>query len=299
MERRRVLLVDAFTTDPYAGNPAGVVPESDGLGQDQMQAIAAELGASETAFIAESDTADRAIRYFTPTTEVDLCGHATIASMAYLSQVGAYGPGEYTIETNVGVLDIEITKSGRIWMTQDTPTVERAQVDRADAAAALGIDEGAIEEMEVDLPLAVASTGLPFLMVPVAYLEDLGNADLDFEAIETLADEAGAEGVYAFTFDTIDSRSTVHGRAFVPGAGVPEDPVTGTASGAAGAYLREFNAFASMPEELWFEQGHYVDRPGSVVVEVGEAVRVGGRAAVTMDGDIADPISEDEAIIEV
>lgn len=299
MERRRVLLVDAFTTDPYAGNPAGVVPESDGLGPDQMQAIAAEMGASETAFIAESETADRSIRYFTPTTEVDLCGHATIASLAYLAQVGTFDPGEYTIETQVGVLDVEITESGRIWMTQDAPTVERAEIDRADAAAALGIDEAAIEEIEVDLPIAVASTGLPFLVVPVAYLEDLGSATPDFDALDALAQKAGAEGVYAFTFDTVDSRSTVHGRAFVPGAGVPEDPVTGTASGATGAYLREFGAFDTMPDELWFEQGHYVDRPGNVVVEVGERVRVGGRAAVTMDGDIADPIAEDEEIIEV
>lgn len=299
MERRRVLLVDAFTTDPYAGNPAGVVPESDRLGPDQMQAIAAEMGASETAFIAESETADRSIRYFTPTTEVDLCGHATIASLAYLAQVGTFDPGEYTIETQVGVLDVEITESGRIWMTQDAPTVERAEIDRADAAAALGIDEAAIEEIEVDLPIAVASTGLPFLVVPVAYLEDLGSATPDFDALDALAQKAGAEGVYAFTFDTVDSRSTVHGRAFVPGAGVPEDPVTGTASGATGAYLREFGVFDTMPDELWFEQGHYVDRPGNVVVEVGERVRVGGRAAVTMDGDIADPIAEDEEIIEV
>lgn len=299
MERRRALLVDAFTTEPYAGNPAGVVPKSEGLSEGQMQAIAAEIGASETAFIFPSADADHRIRYFTPTTEVDLCGHATIASLAYLSQVGAFDPGPYTIETNVGVLDVEIGEDGRSWMTQASPEVERVDLEIEEVASVLGINEPAIEEVGQDLPIATASTGLPFLVVPIAYLEDLGSVSPDFDALEEMAESVDAAGVYAFTFDTLDRHSDIHGRAFVPGAGVPEDPVTGTASGAAGAYLREFEAFDSMPEELWFEQGHYVDRPGRVVVSVGETVRVGGRAAVTLDGEIAEPTIEDEDIIEV
>ena len=299
MNRRRALLVDAFTIDPYTGNPAGVVPEASDLDADQMQAIARELGASETAFLEPAETALRRIRYFTPTTEVDLCGHATVASLAYLHQSGTVEPGAYEIETNVGVLETEIDEDGRVWMTQDVPTVEEVDRSYSEVATALGVDEDALREVGVDLPLATASTGFPFLMVPVAYLEDLGSADPDLEATERLAESVDADGVYAFTFDTLDARSTVHGRAFVPGAGIPEDPVTGTASGAAGAYLRHFGAFEEMPESLFFEQGHYVDRPGRVVVRAGETVEVGGRAAVTLDGTIAEPATDEDEILEV
>lgn len=299
MDRRRALLVDAFTTEPFAGNPAGVIPDAEGLAAEQMQTIAAEIGASETAFIEPAESADRRLRYFTPTTEVDLCGHATIASLAYLSQVGEFESGTYEIETNVGVLDVEIGETGRVWMTQAEPEVGTADVSISAAAAALEIDKRAIEEVRKDLPIATASTGFPFLVIPVAYLSDLGNADPDPEAIDDLASEVGARGVYAFTFDTLDADSDVHGRAFVPGAGIPEDPVTGTASGAAAAYLREFEAFDVFPDELWFEQGQYVDRPGKVVVTVDREVRVGGRAAVTMDGEITEPDPEEDEIIEI
>ena len=299
MDRRRALLVDAFTVDPYTGNPAGVVPDAGDLEDEQMQAIAAELGASETAFLGPSEAASRRIRYFTPTTEVDLCGHATIASLAYLHQSGFLDPGTYDIETNVGVLPVRIGEDGRVWMTQDTPTVGTVDVPFSAVADALGIHEDALREVGDDLPLATASTGFPFLVVPLAYLENLGSAAPDFDAVEGLANEVGAKGVYAFTFDTLEARSTVHGRAFVPGAGIPEDPVTGTASGATGAYLREFDAFDEMPDELWFEQGHFVDQPGRVIVRAGDAVEVGGRAAVTLDGSIADPVVEADEIIEV
>lgn len=299
MDHRRALLVDAFTTEPYSGNPAGVVPDAAGLTSDQMQSIAAELGASETAFLTESTEADRRLRYFTPTTEVDLCGHATIASLSYLARTEGFPVGTHEIETNVGVLETEIAEDGRVWMTQSEATVREAEVAIVDAARVLGIESRAIEDVESDLPIGVASTGLQFLMVPVAYLEDLGDADPDFAAVESLAEDVGAEGIYAFTFDTLNGTSTGHGRAFVPGAGVPEDPVTGTASGAVAAYLRQFGAFDEMPEELIFEQGHYVDRPGRVAVRPHGSIQVGGRAAVTLDGRIAEPDAEDEDIIEV
>ncbi|RLM83589.1 PhzF family phenazine biosynthesis protein, partial [Haloarcula sp. Atlit-7R] len=112
METRRTLLVDAFTADPLAGNAAGVVPEADGLTADQMRAIARELAVSETAFLLPSETADRRLRYFSPEQEVDLCGHATVAAHAHLREAGAIDEGEHTIETNVGVLDVEVESDG-------------------------------------------------------------------------------------------------------------------------------------------------------------------------------------------
>lgn len=300
MTETRALLVDAFTDDSCAGNAAGVVPDAGGLTDDQMQAIAAELGASETAFLRPSDAADRRLRYFTPTTEVDLCGHATIASHAHLYDDGALAAGEHTLETNVGVLDIEVAEDGTVWMAQNPPTVREVELSYERVAEATGTEAAALRGASDDIPLAVADTGLPFLIVPITYLSDLGDADPDFDAVEALADDVGAAGVYMFSFDALDRASTAHGRAWVPGVGVDEDPVTGTASGAAGAYLARFGAFdGDAPAEMVFEQGHFVDRPGRVRVRVADdAPMVGGRGVSTLDGTLAVPAETEEEILE-
>ncbi len=299
MDTRRALLVDAFTADPLAGNAAGVVPDAEDLSADRMGAIAAELAVSETAFVLPSDGADRRLRYFSPTQEVDLCGHATIAAHAFLHRDGAIDPGEHTVETNVGVLDVDVDPDGIVRMTQDRPEVRRVDVGYDRLGAALGIDPAALRDVGADLPTAVASTGLPFLMVPVNFLENLSAAAPDYPVLETLADEYDAAGVYAFTFDALEADSTLHARAFAPGLGIPEDPVTGTAAGACGAYLREVDAFdGDRPEEMVFEQGHFVDRPGRVRVRVGADVRVGGRAVTSLDGRLAVPPEDDDDILE-
>ncbi|WP_254763271.1 PhzF family phenazine biosynthesis protein [Natrinema marinum] len=298
MKTIRILQVDAFTDEPLTGNPAGVVPNADGLSTDQMQAIADEMAVSETAFLRSSDAADRRIRYFTPSQEVDLCGHATIGSFAHLRDEGLE-PGTTTLETNVGVLEIDVESDGTVWMTQDEPTIREVDIGYDRVADALGVDAAALEGASADLPLAVSSTGLPFLIVPITYLSDVGSAQPDMRAIENLADAVDATGIYLFTFDALERDSTLHGRMFAPGAGVPEDPVTGTASGAVGAYLDRFGAFDDdLPEELRLEQGHYVDRPGLVRVRLDEAVRVGGRGVTVLDGSIAVPDDEEDEILE-
>ncbi|MFB6103076.1 MAG: PhzF family phenazine biosynthesis protein [Haloplanus sp.] len=300
MDTRRTLLIDAFADEPLAGNAAGVVPDAAGLDATQMAAIARELSASETAFLTDDadDDVDRRIRYFTPSQEVDLCGHATVASLVHLHDEGVLDAGAGRLRTNVGVLDVEVTEEGVAWMEQDDPAVEVVDLDYERAGEALGIDPAALRDVGADLPAAVATTGLPFLIVPVNFLEHLGPLDSDMDAIASLAADHGATGVYAFTFDTLDAASTLHARMFAPGAGVPEDPVTGTASGACGAYLRAVDAFDDLPDELRFEQGHFIDRPGIVRVRVGEEVRVGGRAVTALDGTLAVPPAEDDDIVE-
>ena len=316
-DARRVLLVDAFTDEHLAGNVAGVVPDAAGLSDDRMGRIAAELGASETAFVTPADEgadADTRIRYFTPTTEVDLCGHATVATYAALFGDGTLDAGDHVLRTNVGDLTVTVAESGRVWMRQKPPTVEPVDVDLGRIATALGVDPAALRDVGADLPVAVASTGLPFLVVPVNFLDRLGEADPEMSAVETLSAEFDVAGVYAFTFDTLDAESTLHGRAFAPAAGVPEDPVTGTASGAVGGYLRAVDAFdGEFPDELRFEQGHFRDRPGYVRVRIGEnggeeadgdagddgvTVEVGGDAVVSLDGEIHLPEGGDDDILE-
>ncbi|RLM59798.1 PhzF family phenazine biosynthesis protein [Halobellus sp. Atlit-31R] len=298
METRRTLLVDAFTADPLAGNAAGVVPDATGLADDQLQAIARELAVSETAFVLPSERADRRLRYFSPEQEVDLCGHATIAAHAQLREAGAIESGEHTVETNVGVLDVELAPDGVIWMRQETPRVDVVDPDYERLGAALGIDPAALRDVGADAPVAVASTGLPFLIVPVNFLQHLGAADPDLGAVEALAAEYEVAGVYAFTFDALGADATLHARTFAPSVGIPEDSATGTASGACGAYLRTIGAFDDVPDEMVFEQGHFLDRPSEVRVRVDGDVRVGGRAVTSLDGHLAVPPAAEDDIVE-
>ena len=299
MDTRRTLLVDAFTVEPLAGNAAGVVPDAEELSPDQMAAVAAELAVSETAFLLPSEDADRRLRYFSPTQEVDLCGHATIAAHAHLHEAGEIDPGDHTVETNVGVLDIAVDDNGTVWMTQNDPEIRRVDADYDRFGGALGIDPAALRDVGAELPVAVASTGLPFVMMPVNFFEHLSAADPDHDALEALADEHDAAGVYAFSFDVLAADSTLHARAFAPGLGIREDPVTGTAASACGVYLREVSAFdGEFPDEMVFEQGHFLDRPGRVRVRVGAAVEVGGRAVTALDGRLAIPPGDDDDIVE-
>ncbi|MHC3438447.1 PhzF family phenazine biosynthesis protein [Natrialbaceae archaeon A-gly3] len=305
METIRVLQVDAFADEPLAGNPAGVVPNADGLTDEQMGAIAAEMAVSETAFLSSSDEADRRIRYFTPSQEVDLCGHATIAAYTHLHEEGLEA-GTTTLETNAGIVAVEVEPDGTVWMEQDRPTVRESEVDYDRVTEALGVDRSALEAVGADLPLAVVSSGLSFLIVPVAYLSDLGGMDPDMAAIESLCVAVEATGIYAFTFDTLEADSTAHGRMFAPAVGVPEDPVTGTASGALGAYLERFGALERPGEEttetgggaIGLEQGHYVDRPGYVRVQTAGTIRIGGRGVTALEGTLVVPETDEDDILE-
>jgi PhzF family phenazine biosynthesis protein len=266
-----------------------------------MGAIARELSASETAFLTpDADgEVDRRIRYFTPEQEVDLCGHATVASLVHLHDEGALDADEGRLRTNAGVIDVEVTDDGVAWMGTGEPSVEVVDLDYERVGEALGIDPAALQDVGADVPAAVATVGLPFLIVPVNFLEHLGGADPDMDAVAALAADHGATGVYAFTFDALEADSTLHARMWAPGAGVPEDPVTGTASGACGAYLHAVDAFDDPPAEMRFEQGHFVDRPGFVRVRVdGDDVRVGGRAVTALDGTLAVPAADDDDILE-
>ena len=298
VETVRTLLVDAFTDEPTRGNGAGVVPDAEGLSASQMQRIADELGQSETAFLLPSGSADRRVRYFTPEQEVDLCGHATVASHAHLHADGVIDTGTHSLETAAGTIEVSVESDGTVWMTQDAPAVEKVDLDYAEVGEALGVDPARLRDVGADLPLAVASTGLRFLVVPANFLDAVGNAAPEMNAVTTLCDRVDATGVYLFTFDALTAAATLHGRMFAPGTGVPEDPVTGTASGAVGAYLRRFEAFDSLPEEMVFEQGHYLDRDGRVHVRARNEIRVGGRAVTTLDGDLRVPSEEEDDIIE-
>ncbi|MBX0286176.1 PhzF family phenazine biosynthesis protein [Haloarcula salinisoli] len=301
MDTRDVLLVDAFAAEPMTGNPAGVVLDASELTDDQMAAIAGELGASATAFVCESERADRRLRFFAPTGEVDRSDHATVAAFATLFERGGLEAGEYEMETIGRTRAVEVKGDGTVWLEQGEARFEEVPLEHDEVADALGIDVATLQDVGADMPMAVADTSEPWLLVPVNYFEHVSRIDPDLPAIQDLCERVDAVGLYAFTFDTIGGEATLHGRGFAPSRGVGEDPVTGTAAGGCAAYVRREGALDNTIDQVVVEQGHFLDRPGTVRVDTdGLEAWVGGRAVTTMDGSMTVPeATEDDDIIEI
>ena len=274
-----VYIVDAFAERAFTGNPAGVIPQADNLTDESMQRIAAELRCSETAFILDSNAADMKVRFFSPIREVDLCGHATIATFHVLATTTEL-PTRVMMETRAGVMPIEI-RSGAVYMQQTKPAFRSVDVDTAALADAFDIDENTI----ADLPIEAASTGLWSLNVPLTSRTAMEYIHPDFADIEDICIENDVGAIFAFTFDTVDEKNMVHSRCFAPRYGINEDPVTGTANGALGAYLRRHDLLESM--QYTAEQGYELGRPGLVHVDVSDSkVWVGGSAVITVSGHL-------------
>jgi len=273
-------VVNAFTDRPFKGNPAGVVLDADDLDERAMQDIAAELKCSETAFVMESRQADLRVRFFSPAKEVDLCGHATIAAFHAMTEMGFIRKNKLTMETKAGVLGVEIRDEG-VFMEQSNPVFREVNIDRREIADALNVDESDLS----DLPVEAVSTGLFSLNVPVKHLKTMREMKPDFDRVGKVCEKSGVGSLFAFTFETLSEDCFVHTRCFAPLYGVNEDPVTGTANGALGAYLKKHELLEN--DVYKSEQGYEIGKEGTVVVDVsGDMVKVGGKAYIAMQGTL-------------
>jgi trans-2,3-dihydro-3-hydroxyanthranilate isomerase len=290
----QVQIVDAFTTRRYAGNPCGVVTRAEGLDDREMQAIARELNSSETAFVFPSEVADFRVRFFTPMKEIPLAGHPTIATMYTLAREGrvdlSTGQARVTQELSVGTLpvDIAIDPAGgiRVVMTQAKPRF-LGHVDREAMATALGIKPS---DMVETLPVQVVSTGTLQAMVPVRSLDVLKRVRPDYGRLGELEQACDYFGAHVFTVEAFEPAHRAHSRHFAANAGIPEDPVTGSATGGMAAYLWKYGLVREPAYTV--EQGHIMGRPGLVEVEVDASedepveVRIAGTAVTVLTGTI-------------
>jgi PhzF family phenazine biosynthesis protein len=302
MDTRQALLVDAFAAEPTAGTPTGVVPEADGLSDEQMRAVASELGAAETAFVLPAGDADRRLRCFSPTEELEQAETAAVAAHAALYERGEIDAAEWTVATADGDVAVETKQNGMVWVEQGRADITEVGLPYGDVADALGLDAATLKDVGADLPLVTADAGESWLMVPVNYFEHLSGLTADGTAVASLCDRADAVGVYPFTFDTVGGdatrRSTFHGRAFRAG-GRTEEPVSAAASGACAAFVRRYGALDDTVEQVIAEGGHFRDRPGTVSVDTdGSEVWVGGRGVTALDGTVTVPAVDDDDIIE-
>lgn len=267
-----VYVAVAFSKDAKGGNKAGVVLGRSELTSVQKAAIAKEMGYSETAFVLDSDKADFKLQYFTPTEEVPLCGHATIAAFSTLKLLNMLDKPDCTIETEAGILNIHIKDDGLILMEQNRP----AYLEVLDS----DIFMGCIERNFIDhrFPIQIVSTGLNDVMLPVDSVEHLEQLSPDFEMIANMSKEKEVVGVHAFTMIK-ESDVTAICRNFAPLYGIDEESATGTANCALACYLFKYYKQQS---QYVFEQGHNMGDISRIVVNLSyhenviDSVFVGG-----------------------
>lgn len=296
---------DAFTDSLFGGNPAGVVileAGEDFPPEETMRKTAAELRYSETAFIRQVSEKEFNIRYFTPADEVDLCGHATIASFSCLLYAGIVRDGEsYVNHTLAGRLDISVN-NGSVIMDMAAPEYMGAICDASDLAELydiMGLPYTPVEGCdiygeEIQLLPMMISTGLPDIIMPVQTRADLAAISPDFERLAQLSERYGVVGVHAFTTDTSQEGITAHCRNFAPLYDIDEEAATGTSSGALTYYLH-YNDIIKPDGSHIFIQGEAMGRASKIISYItpcenasggNVAIRVGGRAAILANGTI-------------
>lgn len=270
------LLLTAFADDPAGGNPAGVVLDAQGMSDAEMLALAARLGFSETAFAVARADGTYDVRYFSPHVEVPFCGHATIATGVALAQRD--GPGALLFHTAAGAVPVqtEVGADGVVTatLTSVVPHVDPAPAELVDAVlAALG---WAADELDPALPPRVAYAGARHLILAAASRQRLAALDYDFDAL------LSAMGDHELT--TVDlvwrqDATTFHARNPFPVGGVVEDPATGAAAAAFGAYLRALG-LVTPPVVVTVHQGDDMGRPSVLTVTIDDRpeIRVTGRA---------------------
>ncbi len=272
-----LLRLAAFTLDPAGGNPAGVWLGASLPEPPEMQRIAAEVGYSETAFLAPDGSGRpgaHRVRYFSPAAEVPFCGHATIASGVALAERS--GPGRFLLETNDGLVTVDAAAGAdrHVWatLTSVAPRVRDAEPALlADALDALG---WSVDELDAALPPAVSYAGAYHLILAAATYARLSELEYDFERLRSImlaADLTTVQLVWRETADRFRARDPF------PVGNVVEDPATGAAAAALGAYLR-WRGELVPPARFTISQGVEMGRPSLIEVEIPDAT---GRIRVT------------------
>jgi trans-2,3-dihydro-3-hydroxyanthranilate isomerase len=278
----RYEIVDVFTDRAYAGNPLAVVHRADALETEQMQAVAAEFGLSETAFPLPPTTPDATyrLRIFTPARELPFAGHPSVGAAWVLADAGSIPRGDVVQECGAGLLPVHVDADGA--QVVGGPGVVGPELDATVLAAAAGLDA---RDVDPDLPAGVASAGVPFAFLPV-------RADAVARAVPDGAAVRAATGSWNGLVVVAVDAHRAHLRMFAPQLGVTEDPATGSAAVALGVFLAARGVLPDGRTDVRVAQGAEIGRPSllelTVEVEGGAAVRtaVGGGVARVARGEL-------------
>ncbi len=284
-------IVDAFATEPFGGNPAGVVilnKEDDFPSDIIMTKTAAELRYSETAFVKPLSNNEFNIRYFTPNSEVDLCGHATIGSFSALEDAGLVEKGEiYKIQTLAGIIEVQVTAKS-ILMDMAKPE-ELSIITETRALKELYNAMGITYDSSSELLPSIVSTGLPDIILPVKNDVTLSSISPDFIKLTELSKKYNVTGVHAFTMSS-EEHITAYCRNFAPLYEIDEEAATGTANGALTYYLYK-NKLLPASGVSAFLQGREMQRSSLISTILTEydsevKIRVGGSSTILAKGSI-------------
>lgn len=288
-------IVDAFSEAVFGGNPAGVVyiPRGEDFPDDEtMRKTAAELRYSETAFLKVLGDKEYQVRYFTPAAEVDLCGHATVATFYTLFVSGAIKAGDVCkFKTLAGDLTVLVTQTGVLMDMGEAETFgtieDPAKVE--ELFKVMGAENVLPEKDGKILYPELVSTGLTDIMMAVKDMEALNGLAPDMKALSELSRAYEVTGVHAFTLETGDGK--VHCRNFAPLYDIDEEAATGTSNGALTYYLYKRGLVAPGADNI-FIQGEAMDRPSAITSRLTELgggkvkIQVGGCAAILAEGEI-------------
>ncbi len=295
----RIKQVDAFTRKPFSGNPAAVVLDADHLSGRDMQHIANEMAVSETAFVLkpESEDNDLRLRWFTPSNEVDLCGHATIAAFHVMAEEKRFGltlnePQSFLVETRAGIITVDVEWKDMqpyIKMSLPIPSFFPFPDDYSLLCAAIGVSE-----IELSKKVKPQITESGYCFIPLASYDSLKTLEPNFMLMHKINERHDIKGFAVVTTDTGDRDIDWHMRFFAPSLGVNEDPVTGTANGPMAAYLWHNKMLDSSNKFFSFRgfQGYLLNRPGHVTVNMLikdnkiDMLQIAGQAVTVLEGSI-------------
>ncbi len=253
----------AFTNRPDAGNPAGVWVGSVLPNAEAMQRIAAEVGYSETAFVAPKTGSRRTVRYFSPEMEVPFCGHATIATGVALG--AANGDSTYRLATPVGEIPVRVrTRGGEVQASLTSVEPEQRPASNTLVTAALGALGWHHADLDLRVPPARAYAGAWHLVLAVRSAERLARLNYDFDRLKAIMLD---DDLTTLQLVWREREDRFHARNPFPVGGVVEDPATGAAAAALGGYLRAAK-LVTVPSTIIIRQGETMGRPSRLEVEI-------------------------------
>jgi PhzF family phenazine biosynthesis protein len=298
IKKYKLYQIDAFTKEKFSGNPAGVITNADGLTEEEMQKIARELNNSETAFIfsSNSEAYDVHVRFFTPKSEVPICGHATIAAHYARAIENKLDTSRVYHKTGAGILPVDIIKEKddyKIVMTQGKIEFG-AIIEGTNQQALLAALQLNKDDLLEDHKVQIASTGHSKVMVGIKSIETLNQMKPNYEELSKLSEKINCNGYHVYTIGSEQSDVLINGRMFAPAIGINEDPVTGNANGPLGAYLVHHKLVKHDQSVFKFRarQGEAIKRSGIIEVEVKIEneepieVKVAGNAVILFESEL-------------
>ena len=262
MTKVEVQILNAFVDNDKGGNPAGVVLNADNLTKEQKLYIANSVGLSETAFVSHSESADFKLDFFTPNRQIAHCGHATIATFSYLSQLGKIGASHSSKETIDGRREILIVDD-LAFMEQKKPKYIDVFSKKDFVLKSLNLEE---EQLLENASIELVNTGNSFILIPVTNSKILKNIQPNFDMISQISEELDLIGFYVFTTETNDPQRDVSTRMFAPRYGILEEAGTGMAAGPLACYL--FDRLNIKKQRILIEQGLFMQEPSPSLIIV-------------------------------